>query len=171
MNVSVCYFSTPYGELILGSTGDRLCLCDWRYRKMRQAVDSRILKSLNAVFVEEETAVTCAAIAQLNEYFTGDRHEFDLSLHTAGTSFQQKVWDYLRTIPYGETRTYLDIAKALGDKNSVRAVAAANGANGIAVIIPCHRVIGSDGTMMGYAGGLATKRKLLELEQPQLKLF
>lgn len=103
--------------------------------------------------------------AELSEYFSEDRREFCVPLAPLGTAFQQSVWAYLRTIPFGGTRTYGQQARALGDPAAVRAVGRANGANPLAVIVPCHRVIGADGSLTGYAGGLERKRWLLEHEQ------
>lgn len=105
---------------------------------------------------------------QLAEYFEGRRRAFDLRLEPAGTEFQRAVWGQLMAIPFGETRTYRQIATALGQSSATRAVGAANGANPIAIVIPCHRVIGSDGKLTGYAGGLDMKSRLLELEQGSL---
>jgi O-6-methylguanine DNA methyltransferase len=101
---------------------------------------------------------------QLEEYFAGRRRGFDLPLDIRGTGFQKRCWQELLKIPYGETRSYADIARAMGNPLAVRAVGLANGQNPIAIIVPCHRVIGSDGSLTGYGGGLETKRKLLELE-------
>ncbi|NWG29081.1 MAG: methylated-DNA--[protein]-cysteine S-methyltransferase [Ignavibacteriaceae bacterium] len=101
---------------------------------------------------------------QLREYFSRQRKEFDLPLELLGTEFQKKVWNELTKIPYGETISYGELAEWVGDKNKMRAVAAANGANPIPIIIPCHRVIGADGSLTGYGGGLEIKQKLLELE-------
>ena len=101
---------------------------------------------------------------QLKEYFNRTRKEFDLPLEIVGTDFQKSVWNELTKIPYGETISYVELAERMGDKNKMRAVAAANGANPIPIIIPCHRVIGADGSLTGYGGGLNVKRKLLELE-------
>lgn len=106
------------------------------------------------------------AAQQLDEYFAGARRDFDLPLAPHGDDFHQKVWTLLREIPYGETRTYGDLARALGDRNLAQAVGTANGRNPIAVVVPCHRVIGSDGSLVGYAGGLERKRFLLSLEEP-----
>ena len=105
-----------------------------------------------------------AAEAQLREYFAGARRTFDLPLAPHGTAFQQRVWTALRAIPYGETRTYGELAAAIGSPNASRAVGMANHRNPIPIIIPCHRVIGANGTLTGYAGGLEVKRKLLALE-------
>ena len=104
------------------------------------------------------------AATQLNEYFAGERTEFELELAPHGTDFQQRVWAMLREIPYGETTTYGTLAHQLGDPKTVRAVGLANGRNPIAVIIPCHRVIGADGSLTGFGGGLNRKRALLGLE-------
>ena len=114
---------------------------------------------------------TCAI--QLEEYFIGTRTEFDLKLNPKGTEFQQKVWKELLNIPFNKVKTYLEQTKALGDVKAIRAVASANGKNPIAIVIPCHRVIGSDGSLTGYAGGLWRKKWLLEHENPvkQQSLF
>ncbi|MEE4196043.1 MAG: methylated-DNA--[protein]-cysteine S-methyltransferase [Bacteroidales bacterium] len=103
-------------------------------------------------------------IKQLDEYFRGERKTFTLSINPAGTEFQAKVWNLLLQIPYGTTISYLDLARKLGDENALRAVASANGKNPIPIIIPCHRVIGHDGSLTGYAGGLLKKQWLLEHE-------
>ena len=104
-------------------------------------------------------------VAQLDEYFEGKRKIFELNLQPEGTDFQKRVWDELLKIPFGETRTYMEITKFLGDIKAIRAVANANGQNKISIIIPCHRVIGSDGSLTGYGGGLWRKKWLLEHEQ------
>ncbi|MEZ7498504.1 methylated-DNA--[protein]-cysteine S-methyltransferase [Flavobacterium sp. Arc3] len=113
------------------------------------------------------------AVTQLNEYFDGKRTDFTLKLNPEGTEFQQKVWSALLEIPYGKTRTYLDQSKVLGDVKAIRAVASANGKNPLWIVVPCHRVIGSDGSLTGYAGGLWRKKWLLEHENPtkQQSLF
>jgi methylated-DNA-[protein]-cysteine S-methyltransferase len=105
------------------------------------------------------------AARQLDEYFAGKRREFDLPLAPKGTAFQLRVWDTLRRIPFGTTWTYLELARAIGDERAVRAVGLANGRNPLPIVIPCHRVIGSDGSLVGFGGGLDAKRFLLELEQ------
>ncbi|WP_108868006.1 methylated-DNA--[protein]-cysteine S-methyltransferase [Aquimarina aquimarini] len=113
------------------------------------------------------------AVLQLQEYFEGQRTDFDLSLNPIGTDFQKKVWGELLKIPFGKTVSYLDIAKRLGDPKSIRAAASANGKNPLWIIVPCHRVIGSDGALTGYAGGLWRKKWLLDHENPvkQQSLF
>lgn len=174
--VSIQYYKSPVGELILGSYEDKLCLSDWRFRKMRNAVDDRIQKGLNAIYVEEETAIIKKAINQFDEYFDGSRTTFDIPLKLVGTEFQQKVWETLITIKYGSTQSYLGLSKLLGNEKAIRAVASANGANAISIIVPCHRIIGKNSDLVGYAGGILAKKKLLQLEgslssMEQLQLF
>jgi methylated-DNA-[protein]-cysteine S-methyltransferase len=164
-NINIQYFKHPYAEFVLGSYQGKLCLCDFRYRKMRDSVDNRIQCGLNATFVEQNDAVLEQTKAQLNAYFMGERSVFDLPLLLVGTDFQQSVWQALQEVKYGETATYLDLATSIGNENAVRAVGNANGANGLAIIIPCHRIIGSQGELVGYGGGLSLKKRLLELEQ------
>ncbi|MFP4844652.1 methylated-DNA--[protein]-cysteine S-methyltransferase [Winogradskyella sp. PE311] len=110
---------------------------------------------------------------QVQEYFDGTRKDFDLKLNPQGTDFQKKVWEQLKTIPYGKTISYLDLSKQLGDVKAIRAAASANGKNPLWIVIPCHRVIGSDGSLTGYASGLHRKQWLLEHESPykQQSLF
>ena len=123
----------------------------------------------------QEEVPTClqVCITQLEEYFAGTRTTFDLKLNPQGTEFQQKVWKELLNIPFNKVRTYLEQTKAIGDVKAIRAVASANGKNPIWIVIPCHRVIGSDGSLTGYAGGLWRKKWLLEHENPvkQQSLF
>jgi methylated-DNA-[protein]-cysteine S-methyltransferase len=108
--------------------------------------------------------VLLRAQQQLEEYFAGKRHKFTVKLDPAGTEFQNKVWNALRTIPFGETRSYGQIAKQIGSQKAVRAVGAANGANPLSIVVPCHRVIGANGKLTGFAGGLKVKARLLALE-------
>lgn len=110
--------------------------------------------------VELETAVQ-----QLTEYFEGKRREFDFKINPQGTDFQKRVWKELQKIPFGKTISYLELARALGDEKTIRAAASANGKNPLWIVVPCHRVIGSDGSLIGYAGGLGRKKWLLEHEQ------
>ena len=113
----------------------------------------------------ERTELTDRAMEQLREYFSGQRKQFELPYELRGTEFQKKVWAALEAIPYGQTRSYREIAQAVGNPKAVRAVGAANGKNPMWVVVPCHRVIGADGGLTGYAGGVELKRALLELEQ------
>lgn len=109
------------------------------------------------------------AVSQLNDYFEGKRTDFNFKLNPSGTDFQQKVWKTLVEIPFGKTTSYLDLSKKLGDVKAIRAVASANGKNPLWIVVPCHRVIGSDGSLTGYAGGLWRKKWLLEHENPARK--
>lgn len=170
--IHIHYCQSPIGELILGDYNDQLCLCDWRYRKMRNEVDTRILKGLQAEFVENGTPLLAETQNQLQAYFDKKRTTFDLPILLVGTDFQQTVWKALQQIEYGKTQTYLGLSKQLNNPKAIRAVASANGANAISIIIPCHRIIGSNKELVGYAGGLSAKKKLLGLEQGnQLELF
>lgn len=110
-----------------------------------------------------------SAAEQLSAYFTGELQDFDLKLNPQGTDFQKRVWKALLEIPYGETTSYLELSRKLGDEKAIRAAASANGKNPIWIVIPCHRVIGSDGSLTGYAGGLHRKKYLLELENPPVQ--
>ncbi len=173
--IKIEYFKTPFGELILGSVKNKLCLCDWRYRKMRTSIDNRLKTGFIADFIEESSSIVTETQTQLTQYFNGERTEFNIPLLLTGSDFQKSVWDALLQIPFGKTDTYLGLSKKLENKKAIRAVATANGANAISIIIPCHRIIGSDGGLVGYAGGLDVKKKLLYLENAlinnQLSLF
>ena len=166
-DICIQYHKTKIGELILGSFEGKLCLLDFNYRKMRNAVDDRIKKGLNADFIEEDSEIIEKTRTELDEYFKENRREFDVPIQIVGTDFQKSVWNALLKVAYGTTSTYLQLAKDINNGKAVRAVAGANGANAIAIIIPCHRIIGSSGELVGYAGGLPTKKRLLTLEQKQ----
>ncbi|VAW88593.1 Methylated-DNA--protein-cysteine methyltransferase [hydrothermal vent metagenome] len=156
--------------MILGSFHHKLCLFDFRYRRMRLTVDNRIKNGLDAEYVEQDDDVLEKTRNQFDEYLNGDRQKFDIPLLTVGTDFQKQVWCALMEVPYGITLTYLQLAKNINNQKAVRAVAAANGANAIGLIIPCHRIIGSNGELVGYAGGLPIKKRLLKLEQSNFTL-
>ncbi len=142
-----------------------LCLLEFTDRRMLETEFKDLRKRLNAVILPGENPHLKETKTQIKEYFQGKRKFFSIPLHTPGTEFQQSVWKILQNIPYGETRSYLEQATALGNPKAVRAVASANGHNRIAIIIPCHRVIGSDGKLVGYGGGLHRKKWLLDLER------
>ena len=163
--INIQYFKTKIGEMILGSFDGKLCLLDFRYRRMRTTVDNRIKKGLNAEFVEQDDEVLIKTKLQLDEYLAGDRKQFEIPLLTVGTDFQKSVWNALMNVPYGTTSTYLQLAKDINNPKAVRAVANANGANSIGLIIPCHRIIGTSGELVGYGGGLSVKKRLLKLEK------
>lgn len=140
--------------------------------------DEHGLQSIVVLNTEEELTKVVPEILedaayQLKEYFEGQRKEFTLELNPQGTDFQKRVWEGLLNIPYGKTNSYLELSKTLGDVKAIRAVAAANGKNPLWIVIPCHRVIGSDGSLTGYAGGLHRKKWLLDHESPvkQQSLF
>jgi methylated-DNA-[protein]-cysteine S-methyltransferase len=150
--------------MILGAYDNKLCMADWRCRKARTTIDNRLQKGLNATFAEEEDPVLISAKKELQAYFKGSCKTFEIPLLLVGSEFQKKVWQSLMTIPFGETSSYLNLAKAINNEKAVRAVASAVGANAISIFVPCHRIIGSDGTLTGYAGGLDTKKDLLKIE-------
>jgi len=162
--INIQTHKSPVGDLLLGSYNGKLCLLDFKYRRMRTTIDKRLQAGLKAEYVEESSEVIEQTITQLKEYFEGERKTFDIPLLTIGTDFQKSVWEGLLKIPYGTTASYLALSKNIGNEKAVRAVASANGANAIGILIPCHRIIGSNGDLVGYAGGLPAKKKLLELE-------
>lgn len=167
MLISIQSYHSPVGELILGEFQEQLCICDWKYRKQRDQIDARKQKGLNTTFLEQNSETLEQVKFQLDEYFDKKRTTFDIPLLFVGTDFQKSVWEVLLEIPYGKTKSYLELARLLGDENAIRAVATANGANALSIIVPCHRVIGSDGSLTGYAGGLNAKKKILQLEGMQ----
>jgi methylated-DNA-[protein]-cysteine S-methyltransferase len=158
-------------------------MLEWTEVKVMDGVDLRLVASAAGIRVIEFDLARPAmgkrndtdellleAARQLRAYFAGELREFRLPLDLEGTEFQKRVWRQVQAIPYGETRSYLQIATALGSPGAVRAVGAANGANPVPIVIPCHRVIGAKGKLVGYGGGLALKKRLLELEGAQLSL-
>lgn len=155
--------NSPVGELKLVANGNRLAAILWENDKPNRV---RLPEMVEA----DERPILIETERQLNEYFAGARDRFDLELDFQGTDFQKKVWAALLTIPFGETRSYSDIATQIGNINAVRAVGAANGRNPISIVAPCHRVIGASGDLTGFAGGLANKMFLLSLEAGQTSL-
>lgn len=167
-NIKIHDYKSVCGELMLGSYNEKLCLCDWKYRKKRASVDARIQKGLQAAYEVAESDVVNKAIAQLDEYFRKERTLFDIPLLFIGTDFQQKVWNALLDVPYGQTETYAELSKRIGSPSAIRAVASANGANSLSLFVPCHRIMGSKGELVGYAGGLAAKQRLASIESANL---
>lgn len=159
--------TTPVGRLLLvgEQQGTSVALCGLYFQDARHADHAIPQGAL------EDREAFAEVLAQLDAYFAGTRRSFDLRLAPRGTEFQRRVWQALAAIPYGETTTYGSIARAIGKPSAVRAVAGANGKNPISIVVPCHRVIGQDGTLTGYAGGLPSKRRLLELEARQRSLL
>jgi len=149
----------------LGASDKGICLFDFQYRKRIDHIMRRVEQGSGDKFEEGDHPYFQLLEAQIDEYFTGQRKEFDLPLHLPGSPFQVSVWQGLLSIPYGETRSYKQQSIFLGNEKAIRAIANANGDNGIAIIIPCHRVIGTNGTLTGYGGGLPVKQKLLDLER------
>lgn len=154
---------SPVGQLKLVANGERLAAILWENDKPNRV-------RLGELSEEKSRPVLIETERQLNEYFAGTRETFDVALDFQGTPFQQKVWHALLTIPYGQTRSYAEIAQQIGNVNAVRAVGAANGRNPISIVAPCHRVIGASGELTGFAGGLANKMLLLSLEAGQTSL-
>jgi AraC family transcriptional regulator of adaptative response/methylated-DNA-[protein]-cysteine methyltransferase len=155
---------SPLGPMLAGATDEGLCLLEFVDRRMLAAQIRTVARALRCTFVPGANGVIEHAEAELRAYFEGRLTRFTVPLATPGTDFQRRAWNALLDIPYGETRSYADQAEAIGQPTAVRAVARANGANRVAVIVPCHRVIGKDGRLSGYGGGVWRKRRLLELE-------
>lgn len=166
-NATVIHLSrvlTPLGPMLLGATDEGVCLLEFTDRRMLETQLKRIQKRFDGVFVPGENSFSRQLKEELEGYFAGEPQVFQTPPVLQGSPFQQRVWEALRDIPYGETRSYGDQARAIGKPQAVRAVARANGDNRMAIVIPCHRVIGSDGSLTGYGGGLWRKRWLLHHE-------
>jgi len=162
--ITVTRIPTPLGPMLAGATEQGICLLEFADRRMVESQLDRLRKLLGAAILPGANPHLDTLSSQLTEYFAGTRTTFDVPLVAPGTDFQQRVWEELRTIPYGKTRSYQEQAEAIGRPSAVRAVARANGDNRISILIPCHRVIGKNGTLTGYGGGLWRKRYLLDLE-------
>jgi len=157
--------STPLGEMIACAVDQGICLLEFTDRKNIEKQLKALSKALDSEIVEKEHPHFVQLENELKEYFDGQRSHFEVPIFTTGTEFQEKVWQLLREIPMGEIRTYKHQSEILGNPKAIRAVGTANGINKIAILIPCHRVIGSNGELVGYAGGIWRKQKLLELEK------
>jgi AraC family transcriptional regulator of adaptative response/methylated-DNA-[protein]-cysteine methyltransferase len=160
----VAELETPIGEMVAAATTSHLVLLEFAYRRTLDRQLERAARATGMRFEPGASPFLEQLRAELGEYFRGERRTFDVPLHAPGTPFQMRVWAELRRIPPGKTTTYGRIARTIGHPSAVRAVARANGDNRIAILIPCHRVIGSDGSLTGYGGGLSRKKKLLDLE-------
>jgi methylated-DNA-[protein]-cysteine S-methyltransferase len=156
------WFQSPVGKLLLAGTKAGLMLVSFSSGTRTKSADADW---------HEDSAMFTDVVDQLKSYFAGERKAFDLPFVLEGTEFQKKVWTALQDIPYGETVSYKALAQRVGSPRAVRAVGAANGANPIPIIIPCHRVIGNDGSLTGFGGGLPLKKRLLELESRQMTLL
>lgn len=169
--IAIQYYDSPCGTLMLGGIAGRLCLCDWTANRHRERTDARLQRMLKAEYAIGLSGVVSRAMSELDEYFRGARTVFDIPLLMTGTEFQKQVWQSLLAVPYGTTISYGEEARRMGMPAAVRAVANANGANPISILVPCHRVIGSNGALTGYGGGTAAKQWLLQLEQSDKILF
>ena len=158
--MNYAYLETPIGTLLIA--GDVEAIHEIYFPKNGKA------RAPQPDWTESARGPVSNAIRQLKEYFAGKRTDFDLPLAPNGTEFQRTVWQRLQEIPYGETISYGELAKRVGNPKASRAVGAANGANPISIVVPCHRVIGSSGKLVGYGGGLPLKRRLLEMERGSL---
>lgn len=165
MNISKTHIETPLGEMIACATNKGICLLEFNNRKNIEGQFQKTEKELNSIIVEEDNIHFDLLKKELAAYFKRELNQFTVPLDLIGTEFQKKVWQALLTIPYGKTVSYLQQSEVMGNPLSIRAVANANGMNKIAIIVPCHRVIGSNGKLTGYAGGLERKRFLLNLEK------
>ncbi|RUO74175.1 XRE family transcriptional regulator [Pseudidiomarina sediminum] len=161
--------TTPLGPMFLAATDEGLCLLEFVDRRMLETEFEDLQRRLQAPIIVAENRWITQAKRELAEYFAGQRTDFEVPLDTPGTAFQQRVWQVLQEIPFAELRSYQQQAEALGNPKAVRAVAGANGMNRVAIIIPCHRVIGKNGQLTGYGGGLERKRWLIEHEQRVLQ--
>jgi len=163
--VSISRIRTPLGTMIAGAVDEGICLLEFADRPMFETQIDRLKKLLNARVIPGSSTHSELLEQELQQYFRGRQREFSVPLLLPGTPFQQKVWGILRQIPYGSTRSYKSQAALLGNPLAIRAVARANGDNRIAIIVPCHRVIGEDGKPVGYGGGIWRKEYLLNLER------
>ncbi|HEU4483921.1 MAG TPA: methylated-DNA--[protein]-cysteine S-methyltransferase [Povalibacter sp.] len=169
--VRLDWIDTPVGPLLAGATDQALVLLEFSERNILDRQLQSVRQRFGACLMPGSNPVLDTLRDQLREYFAGTRRNFELPLEYPGTPFQQRVWSMLLTIPYGQTRSYLDMARALGDPKATRAVGTTNGLNRIAIVIPCHRVINANGELGGYGGGLWRKQILLDLERGQRKLL
>ena len=156
---------TPLGDMLLGASDTGVCLLDFDEPARLPYELDKIRRLLRAKISDGENAHTRQARQELEQYFAGQRQSFTVALHLAGTAFQQQVWRYLCTIAFGQTVSYQMQAQAIGKPTAMRAVANANGANRISIVVPCHRVIGKNGQLTGYGGGLPRKHWLLQHER------
>jgi AraC family transcriptional regulator of adaptative response/methylated-DNA-[protein]-cysteine methyltransferase len=156
---------TPLGPLVAGATSKGICLLEFTDRRMLEAQIKTLRRRFGGAIVPGRNRHLDRLRRQLRDYFAGTRRTFDLPLVAPGSPFQERVWEELARIPVGETRSYEEIAKAIGSPKAVRAVGTANGMNRIAILIPCHRVVTKDGQLGGYGGGKWRKAALLELER------
>ncbi len=168
--VNITRIETDLGTMIAGATDQGICMLEFADCKLLEMELKHLATSLKAPLVQGDNVYFDALRKQLEQYFKGDLRKFDIPLDLVGTEFQKQAWLGLLQIPYGSTITYAKQAKRLGRPSAVRAVANANGKNKISIILPCHRVIGADGTLTGYGGGIWRKKKLLEIERENVNV-
>jgi AraC family transcriptional regulator of adaptative response/methylated-DNA-[protein]-cysteine methyltransferase len=166
--VNITHIETDLGVMMAGATDKGICMLEFADCKLLELELRQLISIFKAPLVLGDNPHFNTLRNQLDEYFKGERRNFDISLDLAGTEFQKQVWLSLLKIPYGCTTNYAKQAELLGKPSAVRAVANANGKNKISIILPCHRVIGADGSLTGYGGGIWRKKKLLEFEQKNL---
>ena len=166
--INITRIETPLGPMYAGATDKGICLFDFTDRRMLETEFKELKHQLNAVILPGENKYIKQLKQEIGEYFEGKRKNFSVSFDAPGTEFQRKVWDKLKQIPYGKTISYKTQSKRLNKPEAVRAVANANGHNRISIIIPCHRVVGEDGSLTGYGGGLWRKKWLLDFEKKNL---
>lgn len=162
--IRIAWIESSLGPLVAGAVDEGICLLEFSERRMLEAQAEALRSRFKLPAAPAPHPLLERLELELEEYFAGERRDFDLPIAEPGTPFQERVWAELRRIPYGETRSYAELARALGDPAALRAVAQANGRNRIAILVPCHRVIGSDGGLGGYGGGIWRKKRLLEIE-------
>jgi AraC family transcriptional regulator of adaptative response/methylated-DNA-[protein]-cysteine methyltransferase len=158
-------FTTPLGPMFVAGTDKGICLLEFTDRKMLETEFKDLQRLLKARIILGENTHIQQANKEMEEYFEGKRQTFDVALHTVGSDFQQTVWNMLKVIPYGTTVTYQQQSEKIQNQNAVRSLASTNGANRICIIIPCHRVIGKNGNLTGYSGGIERKRWLINHER------
>jgi AraC family transcriptional regulator of adaptative response/methylated-DNA-[protein]-cysteine methyltransferase len=163
--IKTTIIETPLGEMAAAATKEGICLLEFTSRPALESEFNKLALTFNETIKSGSNKHLRALKKQLKEYFKGKRKEFSIPIITPGTEFQQTVWNALKKIPYGITISYLEQARSINKPGAVRAVANANGSNRIAIIIPCHRVIGSDGNLVGYGGGLEKKKWLIDHEK------
>lgn len=157
-------FHSPLGPMFVCASEQGVCLLEFAVSQRNEREFAELQRLLHTRIIAGENDHTRQAEREIGEYFAGTRQQFEVALHLPGTGFQRQVWDALQQIPYGDTVSYQQQADRLGNPAAIRAVAGANGANRVSIIVPCHRVIGSNGSLTGFGGGLARKRALLALE-------
>lgn len=169
--ITISWIETPIGPMVIGATSDAVCFLEYTDPKRLEEQSAALKKRFNSAIVPGTNEWIEKLDIQLAEYFKGERKNFDVPLIYPGTPFEEKVWNALLKIPYGETRSYEELARTIGSPLGQRAVGRANGLNRIAIVIPCHRVVNKSGELGGYGGGLWRKQRLLELETGNLRLL